>query len=75
MKAFLILSLLALTLIFVSTRGCATQQHKRENLQLEYPDCYVFENLYIECPDPFSDFGSGFGTGVTNQKIKKKRTK
>jgi len=43
--------------------GCASQEHKRELLQKQNPDCYVFESLLIECPDPFSS-NAGFGADV-----------
>jgi len=51
--------------------GCASQDHLREQIKQEYPDCYVNEDLTVECPDPFSDSGAGFGTEVKNKKREK----
>jgi hypothetical protein len=52
--------------------GCASEQHRRDALQAEHPDCFVMHDLTIECPNPFADTSAGFGAEVTNQKIKKK---
>jgi len=54
--------LFAVFLLNVLT-GCAGQQNRREQLQREHPDCHVFEDLLIECPNPFAN-NAGFGTEV-----------
>jgi hypothetical protein len=61
---------LIVLLVFIS--GCASQEHRREALQNEHPECFVFHDLTIECPNPF-DSSAGFGTSVTNEKVKKKK--
>ena len=60
-----------LLLICMVVMGCASQDHLREQIKQEYPDCYVNEDLTVECPDPFSDSGAGFGTEVKNKKREK----
>jgi len=65
---------LIVLIVFIS--GCASQEHRREALQQEHPECFVFHDLTIECPNPFtpmSDHGAGFGASVTNEKVKKKK--
>lgn len=52
--------------------GCAHNDHLRETIQRDHPDCFVMEDLSIECPNPF-DQNAGFGTEVKNQKIKRKK--
>lgn len=55
--------------------GCAGAAHKRELIQQQYPECYVFEDLTLECPDPFViDSAAGFGTTVQSKKPKLKPT-
>lgn len=57
-------------MILFFTQGCSTS-NRRQQLQEEHPECWVFEDLTIECPDPF-DSSAGFGTSVINQKPNKK---
>lgn len=42
-------------LFIILLTGCSTQEHKRENIQREHPDCFVEYDLDIVCPDPFKD--------------------
>jgi len=70
-ETVLICFLLAALIILASS--CSTS-NRREQLQAEHPDCHVFEDLAIECPNPF-DSSAGFGTSVINQKIKKRTKK
>jgi len=57
------LSKVLLAAIVVYLTGCASKGQKRERIQIDNPDCYVMEDLTIECPDPFAD-NVGFGTGT-----------
>lgn len=62
----------ALAALFVFfTSGCSTS-NRRQQLQEEHPDCFVFEDLNIECPNPFES-SAGFGMGIQNEKPKKKK--
>lgn len=62
--------LLALFFVFVLF-GCSTIEQRKQQLQEENPDCYVFDSLVVECPNPFNETSS-FGTSVINQKPMKK---
>lgn len=63
-----------LSIVFVMLIvGCSTTEHRRELLQSQHPDCFVMEDLTIECPDPFQDQSAGFGTEVHTQKKKGKK--
>lgn len=70
----LVIAFVVAALILFFTQGCASTEHRRQRLQEEHPECYVFEDLNIECPNPFLevDSSAGFGTSIT---IEKKRTK
>lgn len=71
---FAILVVLA-AFFFGFVNGCAGTQHKRELLQQQYPECHVWEDLTLDCPDPFAiDTSSGFGTTVQTKKPKLKPT-
>lgn len=61
-------------MILFFTQGCSSTEHRRKALQEEHPDCYVFEDLNIECPNPFIEFDSsaGFGTSIETKKPNKK---
>jgi len=39
--------------LFLLLASCASQDHKRELLQKQNPDCFVMPDLQMECPDPF----------------------
>lgn len=65
---------LTLATFLLAALGCSSMEHRREQLQLEHPDCFVFHDLNIECPNPF-DSSAGFGIEVHNEKPKKKKTK
>lgn len=72
-KAFFVLVVcLFIVAAIVITQGCSSTEHRRQQLQEEHPDCWVFEDLTLECPDPF-DSSAGFGMGIQNEKPKKKK--
>lgn len=73
-KEIMLICFLISALILLATMGCSSQQHRREQLEAEHPDCFVFHDLTIECPDPF-DKTAGFGMEVHNEKPKKTTTK
>ena len=72
---FIVLVLVVAVFVYFVITGCASQEHLRERLQAEHPDCFVMTDLTIECPNPFTDTSAGFGATVTNQKIKKTKGK
>ncbi len=72
-RQILILCFLLAALIILFSQGCSSTDHRRKQLQEEHPDCFVFESLTIECPDPFIDSSAGFGTSVINEKPTKKK--
>lgn len=69
---FLIAAFIIFAAVIILASGCASDQHRRELLEAEHPDCFVMQDLTMECPNPFTDQSVGFGTSVTNEKIKVK---
>jgi hypothetical protein len=67
--------IVVVSVIFLFTQGCASTSHRQEQLQQEHPECFVFHDLTLECPNPFESSSAGFGAEVTNQKIKTKGKK
>jgi hypothetical protein len=71
-RFFLIGAFIILAFVILFCCGCSSTEHRREQLEREHPECFVFHDLTIECPNPF-DSNAGFGTEVKNQKIKKRK--
>lgn len=50
---FIYIMFIIILMIFASQLiGCQTST-TRDRLQIEYPDCVVYDNLEINCPLPF----------------------
>lgn len=66
LKAFFLISI---TIFFLS---CGHTEHLKEKLEKENPDCFVMEDLSMECPNPFvtNSDAAAFGIDVKNIKVK-----